>query len=44
MHVLAVFSHLYGQFVDTIEDLLFGRGPCPVAGFCNGGVLIFRLD
>jgi hypothetical protein len=35
---LAMFVCLEGQFVDTIEDLLFGCGPCLVAGFCHGGV------
>ncbi len=38
MHVLAMFVCLEGQFVDTVEDLLFGRGPCHVAGFRHGGV------
>jgi hypothetical protein len=44
MCVLAMLIHLEGQFVDTIEDLLFGHGPCHVAGFFHGGVQIFRLD
>ncbi len=44
MRVLAVFIHLEGQFVDTVEDLLFGRHPCCVAGFCHGGIRIFILD
>ncbi len=38
MCVLAMFVCLEGQFVDIVEDLLFGRGPCRVAGFCHGGV------
>jgi hypothetical protein len=38
MHVLAKFICLEGCFVDTIEDLLFGCGPCRVAGFRHGGV------
>ncbi len=44
MRVLALFVRLEGQFVDTIKDLLFGCGPCHVAGFRYGGVRIFRLD
>jgi hypothetical protein len=35
---LAMFICLEGQFVDTVKDLLFGCGPCCVAGFCHGGV------
>jgi hypothetical protein len=38
MHVLTVFVCLEGQFVETVEDLLFGCGPCRVAGFRHGGV------
>ncbi len=38
MRVLAMFICLEGQFVDTVEDLLFGCGPCRVAGYCYGGV------
>jgi hypothetical protein len=44
MCVLAMFIHFEGQFVDTVKDLLFGCGPCHVAGFHHGGVQIFRLD
>ncbi len=38
MCVLTMFVYLKGQFVDTVEDLLFSWGPCPVAGFCHVGV------
>jgi hypothetical protein len=44
MPVLAVFICLEGQFIDTAEDLLFGRGPSRVASFRHGGVRNFRLD
>ncbi len=38
MRVLAMFVCLEGQFVDTVEDLLFGCGLCRVADFCDGGI------
>jgi hypothetical protein len=38
MRVLSMFVLLEGKFVDTVKDLLFGRGPCRVEGFCHGGV------
>ena len=44
MRVLSMFVCLEGQFVDTFEDLLFGRGLSRVAGFHYGGVQVFRLD
>jgi hypothetical protein len=44
MCALAVFICLEGQFVDIVENLLFGCGPSCVAGFHHGGGQIFRLD
>ncbi len=44
MNVLAMFICLQGQFVDSVKDLLHGRGLCPIAGFCHGGVQMFGLD
>ncbi len=31
MRVLPVFVCVKGQFVDPVEDLLLGSGPCSVA-------------
>jgi len=39
MCVLPMLVGVKGQFVDTVEDLLLGSGPCHVARFHHGGVV-----
>jgi len=39
VRVLPMFVGLKGQFVDPVEDLLLGGGPCRVARFRNDGVV-----
>jgi hypothetical protein len=39
VRVLPMFVGLKGQFVDPVEDLLLGSGPCRVACFRHGGVV-----
>ncbi len=34
-----MFVCVKGQFVDPVEDLLLGSGPCHVARFRHGGVV-----
>ena len=43
MCVLPMFVCVKGQFVDPVEDLLLGSGPCSVARFRHGGGSIVKL-